>query len=271
MGQSYTGAMLQSSGLEPSLYRAPDGTLFTVDSDGKAVGLDGVALSPVPSGNAYLAGDGPHLGFDDANGTAIIVQSDGSYTLPDGSPHTLVGTWRPWGYEGTTAAPDPCAGIISPGSDDLYVTGTSGVYAGAVDIATLPGFANMTGPPDTVMFALTTDINDNRYSWLTFDALPDAGCKTVTGGSLSLTMGAISNTENHQLIVYYGAAGAPVADLRTGGTNPPPNATTTYALSSPQALALSLGTADVLLGVGDHSAVASVFNVDAIKLTLDWV
>ena len=270
MGQSYTGAMLQSSGLEPSLYRAPDGTLFTVDSDGKAVGLDGVALSPVPSGNAYLAGDGPHLGFDDANGTAIIVQSDGSYTRPDGTSYTLVGTWRPWDYEGTAGAPDPCAGIISPGSDDLYVAGTSGSYAGAVDIATLPGFANMTGPPDTVMFALTTDYDSGRYSWLTFDALPDAGCKTVTGGSLSLTMGAITNTENVTLIVYYGTAGTPVADLRTGGTNPPPNATTTYALTAPQALALSLGTADVLFGVED-TAVAAVFNVDAIKLTLDWV
>ena len=271
MGQSFIHSNNQPGAQrEPTVYRSIDGVAFTVNDEGQAVGLDGNVLAVVPSGNIYIAGDGPHLGFDDANGTAIIVQSDGSYTRPDGTSYTLVGTWRPWGYEGTAGAPDPCAGIISPGSDDLYVAGTSGSYAGAVDIATLPGFANMTGPPDTVMFALTTDINDNRYSWLTFDALPDAGCKTVTGGSLSLTMGAITNPENQELIVYYGTAGTPVADLRTGGTNPPPNATTTYALTAPQALALSLGTADVLFGVED-TAVAAVFNVDAIKLTLDWV
>lgn len=269
MGQAFTGG--QPTGLEPTLYRTSDGVLFTVDGRGRPIGLNSAVLNPVPSGNVYIVGDGPRLGFDDADGTPIVVQSDGTYSLPDGSPHVLAGTWRPWGYEWSAAPPDPCAGLVSPGSDDLYVTGTSGVYEGAVDIATLPGFGNMTGPPDTVMYALTTDLNDNRYSWLTFDALPDAACKTVTGGSLSVTMGAISNTEARELIIYYGAAGTPVADLRTGGVNPPQNTTTTYTLTAPQALALSLGTADVLFGVEDHSAVASVFNVDAIKLTLDWV
>lgn len=176
-----------------------------------------------------------------------------------------------WDYQLTSTPPDPCDGVISPGSDDLYVTGTSGTFGGQVDIATLPGFGNMTGPPDTVMFALTTDLNDNHYSWLAFDALPDSACKTVTGGSLSVTMGAISNTDARPLIIYYGVAGTPVADLRTGGVNPPQNTTTTYTLTAAQALALSLGTADVLFGVATHSAVASVFNVDAIKLTLDWV
>ena len=56
MGQSFLGAQLRSASVEPSVYRAIDGTLFTVNEDGKAVGLDGAALSPVPSGNVYLAG-----------------------------------------------------------------------------------------------------------------------------------------------------------------------------------------------------------------------
>ena len=270
MGQSFIHSNNQPGAQRgPTVYRSIDGVAFTVNDEGQAVGLDGNVLAVVPSGNIYIAGDGPLLGFDDADGTPIVVHSDGSYTLPGGTAYALDGVWRPWDYQLTSTPPDPCAGIISPGSDDLYVTGTSGAYAGVVDIATLPGFANMTGPPDTVMFALTSDVTNNQYSWLTFDPLPDAACKTVTGGSISITMGIVTNPENLILIVYYGASGTAISPIP--GSNPPPSATTTYALAAPQALALSTGLGQILLGVEDHNAVASVFNIDAIKLTLDWV
>lgn len=270
MGQSFIHSNNQpGAGREPTVYRNTDGVAFTVNDEGLAVGLDGNVLSVVPSGNIYVAGDGPLIGFDDSDGTAIVVQSDGTYTLPDGTAYSLNGVWRPWDYQWTSTPPGPCDGIISPGSDDLYVSGTAGSYAGGVDIASLPGFSNMLGAPNASMFPLTSHVTNNQYSWLVFDPLPDSACKTVTGGSLAITMGAVTNPENITLIVYYGASGTPISPIP--GSNPPPSATTTYALTAPQALALSTGLGQILLGVEDHGAVASVFNIDAIKLTLDWV
>lgn len=167
------------------------------------------------------------------------------------------------------APPDPCDGIISPGSDGLYVTGTAAAIDWAVDLATLPGFSNMLGAPNTSMFPLTSDVTDNRFSWLAFDPLPDSACKTVTGGSLAITMGIVTNPENLTLIVYYGVSGTPVSAIT--GSNPPASTTTVYTLTAAQALAIQTGIGQILLGVEDHNAVASVFNIDAIKLTLDWV
>lgn len=270
MGQSFIHSNNQPGAQrEPTVYRSIDGVAFTVNDEGQAVGLDGNVLTVVPSGNIYVAGDGPLIGFDDSDGTPIVVQSDGSYTLPDGTAYSLNGVWRPWDYQWTSSPPDPCAGIISPGSDDLYVSGTAGSYAGSTDISTLPDFGNMLGAPNTSMFPLTSDVKDNRYSWLAFDPLPDSACKTVTGGSLAITMGIVKDPEKLTLIVYYGVSGTPVSPI--SGSNPPASTTTTYPLTAPQALALSTGLGQILLGVEDHNAVASVFNIDAIKLTLDWV
>lgn len=271
MGQSFTGAALQSIGTEPSLYRAPDGTLFTVDADGRAIGLDGAALSPVPSGNVYLAGDGPFLGFDDADGTAVIVQSDGTYTLPDGSAYTLAGVWRPWDYDWTAAPPDPCELVAASGTESLWISGFTSFDPESLDLGTLPTAANALGPVDSSMMIIPTDATDGYASNLELDALPDSDCKTVTGGRVKITMGNIVNTENLSFVIYVMVGQTPIAALNP--TVPPANTTTTYTTGLTVAIINQIlnGTASLLIYVNDHNTVQSTFEVDALTLEVDWI
>ena len=272
MGQSFLGAQLRSASVEPSVYRAIDGTLFTVNEDGKAVGLDGAALSPVPSGNVYLAGDGPLLGFDDADGTAIVVLSDGTYTLPDGTPHTLAGTWRPWDYDWTAAPPDPCELVAASGTDSLWIAGFASFDPSAIDLGTLPTASNAYGPIDSTMMLVPTDPSTDYASFLELDTFADADCKTVTGGRVSITMGNIVNTENLSFGIHVMVGQTPIAALNPT-VRPPANTTTTYTTGLTVAIINQIlnGTASLLIYVNDHNTVQSTFEVDALTLEVDWI